>query len=182
MQPDPNKIRAINNMPSPSCQEELKTLLGMIKYLAKYIPRLSTKNKKICDLTKADPFIWEEEHTQILEDLKSSIVSNTPFFNHKSNNMELIVDASSHRLGAHLVSEGKVTAYASRLLSKTEQKYSQLEKELYAIIFGCKHFHHYLYGQHVKVTTDPPTQNSGGKPYLLGPTPSTEINAPAPAL
>ncbi|KAK2722458.1 hypothetical protein QYM36_002857 [Artemia franciscana] len=126
----------------------------MINYLAKYIPSLSTKNKKLGDLTKADPFIWEEEHTQILEDLKSSIVSNTLFFNHKSNNVELIVDASSHGLGAHLVSEGKVTAYASRSLSKTEQKYSQLEKELYAIVFGCKHFHHYLYGRHVKVTTD----------------------------
>ncbi|KAK2710644.1 hypothetical protein QYM36_011985 [Artemia franciscana] len=133
---------------------ELQTLLGMINYLAKYIPSLSTKNKKLHDLTKADLFIWEEEHTQILEDLKSSIVSNTPFFNHKSNNMELIVDASRHRLGAHLVSEGKVTAYASRSLSKTEQKYSQLEKKLYAIVFGCKHFHHYLYGQHVKVPTD----------------------------
>ncbi|KAK2723716.1 hypothetical protein QYM36_002156 [Artemia franciscana] len=154
MQPDPDKIRAINNMPSPSCREELQTLLGMINYLAKYIPSLSTKNKKLRDLTKADPFIWEEEHTQILEDLKSSIVSNTPFFNHKSNNVELIVDASSHGLGAHLVSEGKVTAYASRSLSKTEQKYSQLEKELYAIVFGCKHFHHYLYGRHVEVTTD----------------------------
>ncbi|KAK2716101.1 hypothetical protein QYM36_010621 [Artemia franciscana] len=154
MQPDPDKIRAINNMPSPSCREELQTLLGMINYLAKYIPSLSTKNKKLRDLTKADSFIWEEEHMQILEDLKSSIVSNTPFFNHKSNNVELIVDASSHGLGAHLVSEGKVAAYALRSLSKTEQKYSQLEKELYAIVFGCKHFHHYLYGRHVKVTTD----------------------------
>ncbi|KAK2713236.1 hypothetical protein QYM36_009191 [Artemia franciscana] len=120
MQPDPDKIRAINNMPSPSCREELQTLLGIINYLAKYIPSLSTKNKKLCDLTKADPLIWEDEHTQILEDLKSSIVSNTPFLNHKSNNMELIVDASSHRLGAHLVSEGKVTAYALRSLIKTE--------------------------------------------------------------
>ncbi|KAK2715845.1 hypothetical protein QYM36_010419 [Artemia franciscana] len=154
MQPDPNKIHAINNMPSPSCREELQTRLGMINYLAKYIPSLSTKNKKLHDLTKVDLFIWEEEHTQILEDLKSSIVSNTPFFNHKSNNMELIVDASSHRLGAHLVLEGKVTVYASRSLSKTEQKYSQLEKELYAIVFGCKHFHHYLYGRHVEVTTN----------------------------
>ncbi|KAK2709399.1 hypothetical protein QYM36_013157 [Artemia franciscana] len=45
MQPDPDKIRAINNMPSPSCREELQTLLGMINYLAKYIPSLSTKNK-----------------------------------------------------------------------------------------------------------------------------------------
>ncbi|KAK2717586.1 hypothetical protein QYM36_006382 [Artemia franciscana] len=57
MQPDPDKIRAINNMPSPSCREELQTFLGMINYLAKYIPSLSTKNKKLHDLTKADLFI-----------------------------------------------------------------------------------------------------------------------------
>ncbi|KAK2711256.1 hypothetical protein QYM36_012440 [Artemia franciscana] len=45
MQPDPNKICAINNMPSPSCQEELQTLLGMINYLAKYIPSLNKEQK-----------------------------------------------------------------------------------------------------------------------------------------
>ncbi|KAK2723355.1 hypothetical protein QYM36_001875 [Artemia franciscana] len=61
MQPDPDKIRAINNMPSPSCREELQPLLGMINYLAKYIPSISTKNKKLRDLTKADSFIWEED-------------------------------------------------------------------------------------------------------------------------
>ncbi|KAK2717264.1 hypothetical protein QYM36_007402 [Artemia franciscana] len=37
---------------------------------------------------------------------------------------------------------------------KAEQKYSQLEKELYAIVFGCKYFHHFIYGRHVKITTD----------------------------
>ena len=97
--------------------------------------------------------------------------------------MELVVDASSHGLGAHLVSEGKVTAYTSISLSKTEQKYSQLEKELYAIVFGCKHFHHYLYGQHVEVTTDHRTlEMVVANPIHKAPTPSTEINAPAPAL
>jgi hypothetical protein len=46
------------------------------------------------------------------------------------------------------------TTYASRSLNKTEQMYSQLEKELYAIVSGCKHFHHYLYGRKVIATTD----------------------------
>jgi hypothetical protein len=44
--------------------------------------------------------------------------------------------------------------YASRALNKTGQKYSQLEKELYAIIYGCKHFHHFIYGKKGNVTTD----------------------------
>ncbi|KAK2721692.1 hypothetical protein QYM36_003860 [Artemia franciscana] len=57
-------------------------------------------------------------------------------------------------LGAYISSNGNVFAYASRSLSKAEQKYSQLEKELYAIVFGCKYFHHFIYGRHVKLTTD----------------------------
>ena len=35
MQPDPDKLEAINNMPTPSNSEELATLLGMLNYLAK---------------------------------------------------------------------------------------------------------------------------------------------------
>ncbi|KAK2701564.1 hypothetical protein QYM36_019794 [Artemia franciscana] len=81
-------------------------------------------------------------------------MSGISFFNYKSLNVELKVDASSHGLGANLCSDGEVVAYASHALSKTEQKYSQLEKEMYAIVYGCKHFHHYLYGRRVNIITD----------------------------
>ncbi|KAK2710450.1 hypothetical protein QYM36_011843 [Artemia franciscana] len=104
MQPDPDKLEAINNMPTPSNSEELATLLA--------------------------------------------------YFDHSCKSIDLTVDASSHGLGAYISSNGNIDAYASRSLSKAEQKYSQLEKELYAIVFGCKYFHHFIYGRHVKVNTD----------------------------
>jgi hypothetical protein len=45
--PDPEKTKALENMPASQNQEELQTLLGMYNYLSRYIPNLSTLNKPL---------------------------------------------------------------------------------------------------------------------------------------
>lgn len=45
-------------------------------------------------------------------------------------------------------------AFASRSLTDTEQRYSQIEKEAIAIHWGCHHFHLYVYGKPFVVATD----------------------------
>ena len=40
----------------------------------------------------------------------------------------------------------KPIAYASRTLSSAEKNYTQVEKEVLALIFGLSKFHQYLYG------------------------------------
>ena len=50
----------------------------------------------------------------------------------------------SHRFSAD--SERPI-AYASRTMAPVEKRYSQLNKEALAIIFGLKRFHQYLYGR-----------------------------------
>lgn len=66
----------------------------------------------------------------------------------------LQVDASQYGLGAALMQEGKPVAYASKSLTPTEINYAQIEKEMYAVIFGCKKFHQYIFGRKVVVETD----------------------------
>ncbi|KAK7938626.1 hypothetical protein WMY93_001952 [Mugilogobius chulae] len=102
--PDPQKLKAIQDMPPPQSKSELETVLGMINYLAR-------------------------KHS-------------------------LQVDASKSGLGAVLLQEGKPVAYASKSLNSTEQNYAQIEKELYAVVFGCKRFHEYMYGRDVTVESD----------------------------
>ena len=49
---------------------------------------------------------------------------------------------------------GQPVAYASRSLTETECNYVQMEKELFAIVFGVEKFESYLYGRKFKVETD----------------------------
>jgi len=41
VKPDPDKITAIVNMPSPKSVKDLQRFLGMINYLSSYIPKLA---------------------------------------------------------------------------------------------------------------------------------------------
>lgn len=45
-------------------------------------------------------------------------------------------------------------ASASKSLTPTEVNYAQIENEMFAILFGCKRFHHYVYGRHLEVESD----------------------------
>ena len=51
---DPEKVRAITDMPAPKTVEDLRRFPGMINYVGKFIPNLTTVLKPLKDLTKKD--------------------------------------------------------------------------------------------------------------------------------
>ena len=56
-------------------------------------------------------------------------------------------------LGAVLLQEGQPVVYASRTLTDTEQRYSNIEGELLDVVFGLERLHHYTFGHSITFET-----------------------------
>ena len=79
--PDPEKTKALENMPAPQNQEELQMLLGMYNYLSKNIPNLLTLNKLLWDLSKQHKFkdaTKMQQHTKSVEKMNFLRMSFKP--------------------------------------------------------------------------------------------------------
>ena len=63
-------------------------------------------------------------------------------------------DAFGSGLGAVLMQDGRVVAYASRQLKKHEQNYPVHDLKLAAVVMVLKIWRHYLYGARFKIFTD----------------------------
>ena len=172
LKPDPEKVNAIRNMPEPKDKKELSTVLGMITYLSKFAPCLSEITKPMRDILKDDvEFAWDKPQKEAFEKTKQ-LISKTPVLTYFDPKKKLIleVDASKHGLGASIYNDGKPIAFASKALNETEQNYAQIEKELYAILFGCTRFHQYVYGRKTEVHSDhKPLESIMKKPLSSAP-------------
>ncbi|MDQ4222765.1 ribonuclease H family protein, partial [Pseudomonas aeruginosa] len=73
----------------------------------------------------------------------------------KSNvEMTIYMDACGTGLGAVLMQNGRVVAYASRQLKQHEKRYPTHDLELAAIDFSLKMWRHYLLGERFELFTD----------------------------
>lgn len=154
---DPEKVKAITNMPKPSDKAGVQRLLGMVTYLQKFAPCLSEITAPLRDLLKKDAeFHWDNDvHGSSLQQVKK-ILSEAPVLNYFDTSKDTVLqcDASKSGLGACLLQDGHPIAYASRSLTKTEENYAQIEKELLAVVFGMERFESYVYGRKVLVESD----------------------------
>ncbi|XP_064630897.1 uncharacterized protein K02A2.6-like [Lineus longissimus] len=66
----------------------------------------------------------------------------------------LEVDASQKGLGEALLQHGRPVAFASKALSDTQSRYSNIEREALGLVHGIERFHTYLYGRFFTAITD----------------------------
>ena len=153
---DPEKIRAVKEMKPPENAKELKTFLGFIQYLGKFMPNMATESAPLRELLEKNvAWHWDHLQEESFQKLKQ-LASSTPVLGYydPSKPLCLSVDASSKALGAVLLQDEKPLAYASRALTPTQQWYAQIEKETLAIVYGEQKFHQYIYGRTTDVETD----------------------------
>ena len=156
IRPDPSKVEAIKQLPSSTNITDLQKVLGIITYLAPFIPHLSDLTKPMGYLLKKESeYQWTVSHQKALKKIKDLICKemSLTYFN-PSKETSLQVDASNKGLGAVLPQEGKPIAFASKALTETEQRYANIERELLAFVFGWERFRIYLYGCRFQVESD----------------------------
>lgn len=154
--PDSKKVQAINDLSVPTSVTEVQSFLGMITYLAPFIPNLSSHTSSLRQLLQKDSdFQWHSEHQVAFDTLKHLIcsASSLSYFN-PAKSAVVQVDASQNALGAALIQDNKPIAYASKSLTETESRYANIERELLACVFGAERFHTYLFGKHFTIQSD----------------------------
>ena len=156
VKPDPKKQDSIQSMPAPTNKDEVRRFLGVVTYLSRFSEDLSTKSEPLRTLLKKDTvFIWEQNEQKAFDEIKA-LISTAPLLKYfdPAETVEVQVDASSQGLGACLMQGGQPIQYASRALTETEKRYSQIEKEMLSIVYGLTRFHIYTYGRKVTVYND----------------------------
>ncbi len=137
----------ILNSPTPSSKKEVQAFLGLLNYYHRFLPHISSVLKPLHDLVgKTSIFEWSADCEKAFQKAKNLMKNAHILVPFDPENKTLIaVDASPHSCGAVLLQEidsvEQAVQFASCTLSKTQQKYSQLEKEALAIIYGVTKFH-----------------------------------------
>ncbi|XP_054287784.1 uncharacterized protein K02A2.6-like [Macrosteles quadrilineatus] len=161
LQKGSEKVKAIVEAKRPRDVNQLRSFIGLANYYNKFIPKLAEKLNPLNKLLqKGKKFEWTDECERSFESVKLDIAKDETLI-HYNPSLPLILspDASPTGLGAvisHHLKDGteKPIAFASRSLSKSENQYSQIDKEATAIYWGVKKFFPYCYGRKFILVTD----------------------------
>ena len=154
--PNPQIVEEIKSLPSPTNITELQKVLGIITYIAPFIPRLSDLAANLRELLrKGTDNDWNDSHQKLLQEIKDLICKEMLLHYYDPSKKSVIqVDASSRGLEATLIQEGKPIAFTSKSLTEIEQRYTNTKRELLAVVFSCERFHTYIYGCAFEVESD----------------------------
>ena len=151
IKPDQNRLQALLDLSPPTNANELKRVVGLFAYYARWIENFSKKaaplmNCKTCPLTD-EGF---KSFIQLKKDLANAslgtIRDDLPF--------EVETDASDHAIAGILSQNGRPVAYFSRQLNAAERNYPAVEKEATACVEAIRKWSCFLRGKHFSLYTD----------------------------
>ena len=163
LEANPEKLRALLELPPPTTKKKVRSVLAMFRYYSTHIPNFSQIALPLVEITKkkqCNTFVLNDIQLSAFENLKHAIENccklyapcyDKPFVIH--------TDASEHTIAACLSqfdSKGNdcPIAFSSKKLSDSERKWSVIEKEAYAIIYALKQYDYFIFGNTVELYTD----------------------------
>lgn len=160
IEPNPENVSKILNLPTPKSVRDIRQVLGMGSYYRRHIKDFSILVKPLTELTKKNhKFIWTNECQNAFDKLKSAFTSTEIMaFPMDEGEFFLDTDASDFAIGAVLSQmqngQQKVIAFGSRTLNKAEKNYCVTDKELLAVRYFVEYYRQYLLGRKFCVRTD----------------------------
>ena len=160
---DPDKVKAMLDMPIPTTKTQLRSLLGLLNYYRQFIQDFAKIAKPLTDVTgkhKPESLIWTEEQQKAFDYLKQCLCSNVVLGVFRLGcSVSLYCDSSDAAVGAVLTQcdgEGneRPVYLISQKLTATQQNWATIEKEAYAIVWALSKLKEIVLGSHIVVYTD----------------------------
>ena len=161
IQPNLDKVSAIQKFGTPQNTWDIRRFLGMVNQLSKFSPNLAEETHPLRDLLVKDK-AWTLDHPQQRTfDRIKQMLTKAHVLAHINLNQETIlsVDASSFGLGAVLLQRQQSgdlqpVAYISCYQTPMEQRYAQIEKEALTFTWTCERLSDYLLGLTFHIQTN----------------------------
>uniref|UniRef100_A0A8C5APC8 Gypsy retrotransposon integrase-like protein 1 n=1 Tax=Gadus morhua TaxID=8049 RepID=A0A8C5APC8_GADMO len=155
-----DKVKAVQDWPTPTDTRQLKSFLGLASYYRRFVRGFSCVAAPLFRLLQKDrEFVWAEDCQSAFETLKGAL-TKAPVLSPPDPALPFLLDTDASNVGngAVLAQEGpegeRVVAYYSRTFNKAERRYCVTRRELLAIVRAVRHFKYYLCGRHFTVRTD----------------------------
>ncbi len=165
--PDPQKVEAVRDWPTPKNITGVRSFLGLCSYYRRFICGFAHIAGPLHSLLEAgQAFVWSDECQQAFETLKSKLIgADVMSYPNDDGLFILDTDASDTGIGATLSQmqkseqnedkeEERPIAYASQSMTKAQRRYCTTRRELLAIVTFTHKFRHYLLGRRFLIRTD----------------------------
>uniref|UniRef100_A0A2N9FG65 Integrase catalytic domain-containing protein n=1 Tax=Fagus sylvatica TaxID=28930 RepID=A0A2N9FG65_FAGSY len=148
---DPAKASAIATMKPPTTHKELKSFLGKLSYIRRFIPGLAAVTSAFAPLLKKGAsFHWSTECQEAFEKVQD-IMTKLPTVCAPISGkpLRLYLASNSRAIGALIAQENdngveQPIYYVSRTLKDAESRYSGAERSCLALIYASQRLRHYF--------------------------------------
>uniref|UniRef100_A0A2N9GMR5 RNA-directed DNA polymerase n=1 Tax=Fagus sylvatica TaxID=28930 RepID=A0A2N9GMR5_FAGSY len=173
---DPAKASAIATMKAPTSHKELKSFLGRLSYIRRFIPGLAAVTAVFAPLMKKGvPFIWSTACQQAFEKIQQimtklpTVCAPVP-----GRPLRLYLASNSEAIGGLVAQEDEEGTerpiyYVSRALKDAETRYSGAERACLALIYASQRLRHYFLAHKIQlITKSHPIRSLLHRPVLSG--------------
>jgi hypothetical protein len=154
------KTSAIATLKAPTSHKKLKSFLGRLSYIRRFIPNLAAVTAVFTPLMKKRvPFVWSTTCQQAFEKIQTimtklptvcALVTGRP--------LRLYLASNGEAIGALVAQkdEGgteKLVYYVSRALRDAKTRYSGAEQACLALVYASQHLRYYFLAHKIQLMT-----------------------------